>query len=60
MTFSQLLITIFEFLMVAALLWGVLHEDRLAAFERRLAANIRRRRLRVVNTSFNAVKAVKQ
>ena len=59
MTFSQLLITIFEFLMVAALLWGFLHEDRLAAFERRLAANIRRR-LRVVNTSFNAVKAVKQ
>ncbi len=59
MTFSQTIITIFEFLMVAALFWGFFHEDRLIAFERRLMSNIRRRRLRVVEPRLSAVKTVK-
>ncbi len=40
--------TIFEILLVVALVWGIFHEDRLIAFEKRIVAAIRRRRLRVV------------
>lgn len=48
MTFSQSLITIFEILMVVAVVWCVFHEDRLVAFEEKLLSRIRRKRLRVV------------
>ena len=48
MTFLQLLTTIFEIAMVVALLWCFFHEDRLIAFERKIMANIRRRRMRIV------------
>lgn len=48
MTFSQTLITIFEIIMVAAVVWCIFHEDRLVAFEEKLLSRIRRKRLRVV------------
>ncbi len=49
MTFTQTLTTIFELLMVAALLWCFFNEDKLVSFERRLFSSIRRKRLRVIH-----------
>ena len=51
MTFAMLLRTFFEILLFAAVIWGVFHEDRLAAFEKRVLCNIRRRRLKLVRTA---------
>lgn len=51
MNLSMLLRTLFEIAMFAAVLWGIFHEDRLVAFEKRIICYIRRRRLRVVKTS---------
>ena len=51
MTFAMLLRTFFEILLFAAVIWGVFHEDRLAAFEKRILCNIRRRRLKLVRTA---------
>ena len=51
MSLSFTLSTIFEILLVAAVIWGVFHEDKLIAFEKRLMATIRRRRLRVVKAT---------
>lgn len=48
MTFSGALITIFEILMVVAVVWCIFHEDRLVAFEEKLLSRFRRKRLRVV------------
>lgn len=48
---AMILRTVFEFAMLAAVLWGIFHEDRLVALEKRIACLIRRRRLRVVKTS---------
>lgn len=48
---AMILRTVFEFAMLATVLWGIFHEDRLVAFEKRIACLIRRRRLRVVKTS---------
>lgn len=45
--------TLFEVILVVALVWGIFHEDKLIAFEKRLISNIRRRRLRVVRTETN-------
>lgn len=47
MTFAMLLRTIFEILMFAAVVWCIFHEDRLAAFERRVFCAVKRRKLRV-------------
>ncbi len=51
MTFAMILRTFFEILLFAAVIWGVFHEDRLAAFEKRILCNIRRRRLKLVRTA---------
>lgn len=51
MNLSMLLRTLFEIAMFAAVLWGIFHEDRLVAFEKRIMCYIRRRRLRVVKLS---------
>ena len=48
MNLSMLLRTLFEIAMFAAVLWGIFHEDRLVAFEKRIACFVRRRRLKVV------------
>ena len=51
MNLSMLLRTLFEIAMFAAVLWGIFHEDRLVAFEKRIICYIRRCRLRVVKPS---------
>ncbi len=51
MNLSMLLRTLFEIAMFAAVFWGIFHEDRLVAFEKRIICYIRRRRLRVVKPS---------
>ena len=50
MTFTQTITTIFEILMALGLFWCIFHEDRLIAFERKLFANIRRRKFTVERT----------
>ena len=60
MTFIQVLTTIFEISMVVALFWCFFHEDRLIAFERRIFANIRRRKLKVVRTNYQEPHIVRQ
>ena len=50
MTFVDILRTLFEIFAVAALVWCIFHEDRLVAFEERIVATFRRKRLRVVKT----------
>ena len=51
MNLSQTLITLFEIAFVAVVLWAVFHEDRFIAFEEKLFASIRRRRMRVIRGS---------
>ena len=60
MTFTQTIATIFEILMALGLFWCIIHEDRLIAFERKLFANIRRRRLKVVRTHCGYTKTAQQ
>lgn len=60
MTFTQTITTIFEILMALGLFWCIFHEDRLIAFERKLFANIRRRRLKVVRTNCGYTKTAQQ
>lgn len=60
MTFMQTIATIFEVLMALSLFWCIFHEDRLIAFERKLFANIRRRRFKVVRTNYGYTKTAKQ
>ena len=51
MTLAYSLRTIFEILMVIALLWGIFNEGKLIAFEKRIISAIRRNRLKVIKTS---------
>lgn len=51
MNLSQTLITLFEIAFAAVVLWAVFHEDRFIAFEEKLFASIRRRRMRVIRGS---------
>lgn len=51
MNFSDVLITLFEIALVCGALWAVFHEDVFIAFEEKIAARVRRRRLRVVHSS---------
>ncbi len=57
MTFIDILRTLFEIIMVVGLVWCIFHEDRLVAFEEKVLAVLRRKRLRVVKSqrrrSFN-------
>ena len=48
MSLSFTLSSIFEILLVVAVFWGIFHEDKLIAFEKRLIAVIKRRKLKVV------------
>lgn len=57
MTFSMLLRTFFEIIMFAFVAWGIFHEDRLAAFEKRFLCYIRRKKLRVVNSKRSTLNA---
>ena len=51
MTFTDILITLVEIIMVGVTLWALFHEDKLVNFEEKIKANFRRRRLRVVRQS---------
>ncbi len=51
MTFFDILSTIFEFSLVAALVWGIFNEHRLVAFERKIKAHFRRKAFKVVKNS---------
>lgn len=43
--------TVFEMFLVAFVFWAIFNEDKFIAFEKRIAQSIRRRRLKVVNSS---------
>ena len=51
MTLLFSLQTIFEIFLVVAVFWGIFNESKLIAFEKRLLAAIKRRRLRVINNN---------
>ncbi|MCQ2455043.1 MAG: hypothetical protein MJ090_02720 [Clostridia bacterium] len=59
MSFIQILSTVFEFLLVSFTVWAVFHEDRFIAFEEKIMADLRRKKLKVVkensvhNSAFN-------
>lgn len=48
MTFIQLITTLLEISAFVGLVWCIFHEDTLVAFEEKVFAAIRRKRLRVV------------
>lgn len=48
MTFLDIIITLFEIAGALALIWCVFHEERLVAFEEKVFASLRRRRMRVI------------
>lgn len=50
MTFIQLVTTLLEISAFLGLVWCIFHEDTLVAFEEKIFAAIRRKRLRVVKT----------
>ena len=50
MSTGSFIITLFEIAGVLGLLWCIFHEDRLVAFEERLFAGFKRKRLHVVET----------
>ena len=51
MSLLHTLQTLFEIVMVIAVVWCLFNEDKLIAFERRIFSAIRRKRLRVVKSS---------
>ena len=51
MTLRDILITAVEIIMVGVTLWSLFHEDKFVAFEEKIKAHIRRRRLRVVRNT---------
>lgn len=60
MTFIQILTRLFELSAIIALFWCFFHEDRLIAFERKILANIRRRKLKVVRSNYQEPHVVRQ
>ncbi|MBQ6847732.1 MAG: hypothetical protein IJO62_02305 [Clostridia bacterium] len=60
MTFLQGLTTLFEIGMAVALFWCFFNEDKLIAFERKLFAILRRKKLKVVHTSYSTANTVRQ
>ena len=43
--------TLIEIIAVSFVVWGLFHEDRFVAFENRLFSNIRRKKLKVINST---------
>jgi hypothetical protein len=54
MTFSMILSTLFEILLFATAVWCFFHEDRLVAFERRIIAHFKRKKFKVLKSSYNS------
>ena len=59
MVVSMVFRSVFELAMFVFIVWGIFHEDRLAAFERSAFAALRRRRLRVVKGQYTKKKYVR-
>ncbi len=55
MTFIDILSTVFEFLLVGALVWGIFNEHRLVAFERKIKAYFRRKAFKVIKSNSECV-----
>lgn len=55
MTFIDILSTVFEFLLVGALVWGIFNEHRLVAFERKIKAHFRRKAFKVIKSHSECV-----
>ena len=51
MTFIDILNTIFEFVLVGGLVWGIFNEHRLIAFERKIKAYFRRKAFKVIKNN---------
>ncbi len=52
--------TVFEIILVALVFWAIFNEGKLIAFEKRVLAYFKRRRLRVVKTAVQSSKKVFQ
>ena len=48
MNFIDVLRTLFEIVLVITVVWGLFHEDKFVAFERRIIAKLRRRGFKVI------------
>ena len=58
MTFSFIIKTLFELILVVTVFWCIFHEDSLISFERRIIALFRRRKLRVVKYTSNVLENI--
>ena len=59
MSFPMLLRTVLEIALFAAVIWGFFHEDRLAAFERRVFCYLKRKKLKVIKPAVSHFETVK-
>ena len=59
MSFPMLLRTVLEIALLAAVIWGFFHEDRLAAFERRVFCYLKRKKLKVIKPAVSHFETVK-
>ena len=56
MSFAQIIRTIFEIVLIAVTLWAIFHEDTFVAFEERIVAAFRRKRFKVIDRSYKAIR----
>lgn len=56
MSLAQIIRTVFETALIIFTLWAVFHEDIFVAFEERIAATFKRRKLKVINRSFPVIR----
>ena len=56
MNFAQIIRTVFEMALIAFTLWAIFHEDIFVAFEERVVAMFKRRKLKVVCRSYRATR----
>ena len=59
MSFPMLLRTVLEIALFAAVIWGFFHEDRLAAFERRVFCYLKRKKLKVIKPAISHFETIK-
>lgn len=59
MSFPMLLRTVLEIALFAAVIWGFFHEDRLAAFERRVFCYLKRKKLKVIKPAVSHFETIK-
>ena len=59
MSFPMLLRTVLEIALFSAVIWGFFHEDRLAAFERRIFCYLKRKKLKVIKPAVSHFETIK-